>query len=186
MRVAFLLLSLSLAGCATVSTTQPDRGLPHVAAAVARPAMPADAAWNILRDISVAHEYVPGVTKVEVTTSNREGIGASRRIYQGEGDDGFDETVLQWEDGRGFLLRLHDGEEPAQFPMGEAYFRYAIEAEGKDRCKVNLSLSYEMRGGWLGKVLQQLVGGFVQSRIDETAKSLETYYERRYAERTGG
>ena len=46
--------------------------------------MPRAQAWERLRDLTLAHRYVPGLTKTELHAGPREGVGASRRVYQGE------------------------------------------------------------------------------------------------------
>ena len=66
--------------------------------------------WAKLRDLSLAHDYVPGVDAVEILTTQQEGVGASRRIFQDNGQT-LDETVVEWEEGRGFVIRLHVGDQ---------------------------------------------------------------------------
>ena len=78
--------------------------------------MPRAAAWSRLRDLTLAHNYVPGLVKTEVTTALREGVGASRRVYQTQAR-WIDETVTEWADGQGFLIRLHRGDQGAPPPF---------------------------------------------------------------------
>jgi hypothetical protein len=67
--------------------------------------MPRTRAREILRDLSVAHRCVPGLVRTQIRTVQTAGVGASRRVYR-KGDRSLDETVIEWEDGHGFLLRL--------------------------------------------------------------------------------
>jgi hypothetical protein len=39
-------------------------------------AMPREQVWDKMRDLSRPHFYVPGVTGCEITTAQREGVGA--------------------------------------------------------------------------------------------------------------
>ena len=38
-------------------------------------------AWQRLRDLTLAHNYVPDVVRVEITTEKKEGVGASRKVF---------------------------------------------------------------------------------------------------------
>lgn len=118
-------------------------------------AMPRARAWEKLRDLSVAQNYVPGVTGVELTTGQREGVGASRRVFS-KGRPPLDETVVEWQDGTGFMLKLHNGEKPPA-PFKEAYFSYALADAPDGQTLFRGTLSYEMPWGAFGKLLDALV-----------------------------
>ena len=60
--------------------------------------MPREQAWEKLKDLSLAHNYVPGLVKTEITTSEKTGIGASRKVYQTQ-TKGINETVTEQEFG---------------------------------------------------------------------------------------
>ncbi|MBM3594894.1 MAG: hypothetical protein FJX31_03660, partial [Alphaproteobacteria bacterium] len=70
--------------------------------------MPREQVWEKLRDLSLAHNYVPGVTAVRIDTTQREGVGTSRTVTIKNGSQ-LQETVEEWTDGHGFLIRLHKG-----------------------------------------------------------------------------
>ena len=42
--------------------------------------LPLAQCWEKARNFGVAHHYVPGVIKTEITTDKKEGLGASRRV----------------------------------------------------------------------------------------------------------
>ena len=44
--------------------------------------IPVSKAWEKLRDLSLAHNYVPGIVKTELVSEQREGVGASRYVYR--------------------------------------------------------------------------------------------------------
>ena len=139
--------------------------------------VPRDQAWEKLRDISQAHNYVPGIIKTEVTTSKTEGVGASRKVYQSE-TKGLDETVIEWNEGQGFLIRLHRGEEGAPPPFKDASFRYRIEDAGNGQTALTTSLIFTMRWGAFGDFLhRRLLAGIFRTTIRDVALSMKAYYE---------
>lgn len=139
--------------------------------------VPREQAWEKLRDISMAHNYVPGIVKTEVTTGNKEGIGASRKVYQTE-TRGLDETVIEWNEGHGFLIRLHRGENGAPPPFKVASFRYRIEDAGNGQTALTTSLIFTMRWGVFGSFLHdRLLAGVFRSTIRDVALSMKAFYE---------
>ena len=87
--------------------------------------MPRAAAWEKLRDITVAHNYVPGIVNTRIVSERAEGVGASRYVYR-NAKSFIQETVVEWEEGSGFLIRLHRGDKPAP-PFRNAWFRYQLD-----------------------------------------------------------
>jgi hypothetical protein len=133
-------------------------------------------AWDILRDLSKAHYYVPGLVNTEITTEKTTGVGASRMVYQSE-TKGIDETVEEWNEGHGFLIRLHKGDKGAPAPFSKGHFRYAIEDQG-DGTQLTCSLIYTMRWGVLGVVLDKLLLNFIMRRIiADVTLSMRFFYE---------
>ncbi|MDG2272547.1 MAG: hypothetical protein P8L39_09590, partial [Halioglobus sp.] len=43
--------------------------------------IPHSAAWDRLQDISLAHNYVPGIIKTEIVSAQLQGVCASRYVY---------------------------------------------------------------------------------------------------------
>lgn len=135
--------------------------------------MPREKAWEKLRDFTLAPNYVPGVDAVEITTEKKEGVGASRRVLPKR----MDETVVEWNEGYGFLLRLHNGDNGPPAPFREAGFRYAMEDAG-NRTKFTMALMYTMRMGGFGRLLDKLfVGRFVMGAVRDVAISLKYFFE---------
>lgn len=133
-------------------------------------------AWQLLRDLSLAHNYVPGIIDTRMTTEKREGVGASRKVYRSE-TGAIDETVVEWNEGYGFLIRLHCGDAGPPFPFREAHFRYAIESEG-EHTRLTTSLAYEMRWGAIGRLLDKvLLRRIVGARIRNVALSQKMFFE---------
>lgn len=138
--------------------------------------MPRAAVWEGLKDLTRAPLYVPNLTGVEVTTARREGVGASRRVFQKTGKP-LDETVEQWDDGYGFLLKLHVGEKPPA-PFKRASFDYRLADGPGGTTLFRPSLSYELPWGPLGKMLDALVvRRFARSNLQAVAESFKRHYE---------
>jgi len=142
-------------------------------------AMPRQRAWEILRDLSVAHRYVPGLVRTEIRTAQTAGVGASRRVFR-KGERGLDETVIEWEDGHGFLLRLSEPDGAAPAPFARATFRYWLDdMPGQpERSRMTITLDYEPRWGAVGRLLDRLVlARQVVKMQEELARRIKAYYE---------
>jgi hypothetical protein len=129
-------------------------------------------AWARLRDLSLAPHYVPGLTGCQFHPGAREGLGASRRVFR-KGGQWLDESVVQWQDGVGFVLMLHKASNGAPFPFREASFSYTLQPEG-DATRITLQMSYSLRGGWL--VEKFLAKAFINV-VRQIAENLKAYYE---------
>jgi hypothetical protein len=137
--------------------------------------IPISKAWEKLRDLSLAHNYVPGIVKTELVSEQREGVGASRYVYR-NAKSYIQETVEEWQEGTGFLIHLHKGDKPAP-PFKDAWFRYALEDCGNEQTRLTTTLMYEMPWGGLGNWLGARMAGFVKATISDVAVSMKLYYE---------
>jgi hypothetical protein len=135
--------------------------------------MPGEQAWNILRDLTLSGNYVPGITHAEITTDIKEGVGASRRVYP----IAMDETVIEWREGHGFVLKLHFGEGKPTFPFEAANCSLMLE-DGWNRTKLHHALMYTIRFGIVGKILDRLIlNRIVKSRIRKITDNMKYFYE---------
>ncbi len=127
--------------------------------------LPLSEAWAKLRDISLAHNYVPGIVKTEIVSEQVEGVGPSRYVYRNQ-KSYIQETVQEWQEGKGFLIHLHRGDKPAP-PFKDAWFRYALADGGNGQTQLTTSLSYELPwgrlGAWLGRKMASFVNVFPMS-----------------------
>lgn len=130
------------------------------------------AAWAKLRDLSLAPHYVPGLTGCQFHPGAREGLGASRRVFR-KGGQWLDETVVQWQEGVGFVLILHKASAGAPFPFREACFSYTLQAEG-DVTRITTQMSYSLRGG---RLVEGLLGKAFNKVVREIAENLKACYE---------
>lgn len=141
--------------------------------------MPRQQAWEKLRNLGLAHHYVPGIVDTRITSTHKEGVGASRNVYQKRGGY-LQETVTEWIDGEGFTLRLHKGEQDA--PFKNAWFRYQLTDVGggtaKPATRLTTTMGYTLPMGAVGALLDRLLlRKIIQDVIGKVALSLKHYYE---------
>lgn len=129
-------------------------------------------AWTKLRDLSLAPQYVPGLTGGQLHPGPREGLGASRRVFR-KGGQWLDESVVQWRDGEGFVLMLHKGNAGAPFPFRQATFEYRLQAQG-DATQITTRMHYSLRGG---RIVEALLGKAFIKVVQQIAENLKVHYE---------
>lgn len=160
-----LILCASRAGAST-----------HCAAVMVEVDLPARMAWELLSDFSLAHNYVPDLTATEIMSSQRQGVGAHRRVYQ-SGGDYLEETITQWYPGSGFVIRLHKAEQPMA-PFERALFTYRLDEVATKRTLVTLSLQVDMPwgivGDWLG---EWVITPLLRKNLVQIAAGMKYFYE---------
>jgi len=133
-------------------------------------------AWQKLSDLGQAHMYVPDLTGTEITTNAKTGIGASRRVYSQRPP--LIETVVEWNEGSGFTLKLHndygDGV-PPMFSM--ASFVYEISAESTTTTRLSNTMEFEMKWGAIGNLLAKLIAKPMQQMQEQIVYGQKLYYE---------
>lgn len=146
--------------------------MPAIASHSVRLDLSPQAAWTKLRDLSLAPHYVPGLTGCQFHPGATEGLGASRRVLR-KGGQYLDESVVQWQEGKGFVLRLHKGGNDSPFPFRQASFSYALQAEG-DATRITLQMRYSLRGG---RLMELFLGKAFNKVVRQIAENLKAYYE---------
>jgi hypothetical protein len=150
--------------------------MPSTASYEVEIALPRATIWEGLRDLTRAPFYVPGLTGVEITTAAREGVGASRRVFQKNGKP-LDETVIEWDEGYGFKLRLHNGDKPLG-PFAEAWFDYRLADAPDGGVLFRPALGYAMPWGPLGAMLDRLmINRFARGNTRKVAENFKRHYE---------
>jgi hypothetical protein len=139
-------------------------------------AMPRAEAWAKLRDLTLAQYYVPGVMRIEITTTQREGVGASRRAYC-KGRPPVDETVILWEDGWGYTIKLHNGHKPPT-PFKQAQFTYWLDDAPGGETRMRATMSYEPPFGILGRLMNALLlRHLLPATLNSIGRGLKQVYE---------
>jgi len=165
--IAVLLLTL-LPGLAAAEV--------HRASVEVTAALPRAAAWVVLSDFSLAHNYVPGLVRTEIMSVQQGGVGAHRRVYDEDGDY-LEETIVEWHEGEGFVISLHDGEEPMA-PFNQVDFIYALADSGSATTHIELALVFDMPWGWLGDyVAQWFIVPMMEDNLVQVAAGMKHFYE---------
>jgi hypothetical protein len=132
-------------------------------------------AWEKLRDFTAAIHYVPGLTSAEIITERREGVGASREVCQGKRV--LNETIIEWNEGSGMVLRLHRGDKGPMPPMTEAWYDYGLEERDGKVFLVN-AMRYEIGLGFLGPLLDKIgIGKVIANAVRDSTIAQKIYYE---------
>ena len=135
-----------------------------------------DTAWSLLQDFSLAHNYVPGLTRTEIMSDATSGVGAHRRVYDMDGGY-IEETIYRWEPGSGFTIRLHEGEKPMA-PFKSVFFDYALVDAGKGKTRIELALRFVMPWGGLGDWIgRQFIVPTMEESLIEVAAGMKSFYE---------
>ena len=133
-------------------------------------------AWEKLSDLSQAHLYVPDLTGTEITTDAKVGVGASRRVYSQRPP--LIETVIEWNEGSGFVLRLHNDKGDGVPPMfSRATFEYRISAESDSTTRLSNSMEFDMKWGAFGNVMAKLITKPMQQMQAQIVYGQRLYYE---------
>lgn len=136
--------------------------------------LPREQAWQLMQDITVPHRYVPGLIRTEFHTEQKQGVGASRRVFKKM--MAMDETVTEWHEGYGLRLRLHDGARDKPFPG--AFFVYRIDDAPDNKTLFTATMGYSFPFGRLGQWLNRwLIAPIVRGQIRDVALAVKHYYE---------
>ncbi len=134
------------------------------------------ACWAILRNLTEAANYIPGVTKIDIVSENLEGIHAHRQVYLSYEKDPIDEYVEEWIDGTGFTLRLEKNGKSV-FPWFNAFgFKYHIsKLNSITLCRLTITYTprIEVFIGLQGIVFDH----FLRRELRVIGKRMKTYYE---------
>ena len=138
--------------------------------------------WLLMRDLGISHHYVPGLLDTKIVSDNKTGMGAQRRVYT-KPEKWLLETVVEWNEGSGFLLSLENMQGGAPGPFSEAFFRYQLSdnpdsSDSKSSCICELTLYFKMRFGLLGSILARLLRGEFEKRNQLIADRLKDYYDK--------
>lgn len=133
--------------------------------------------WAQLRDLRIARHYVTGASAIDYNAGPRGGLGASRRVHLRKG--GYvDETVVTWQEGRGFTLNLHVCEQ-APKPFKWAKFQYELTDAPNGQSLLRGVFSYEVGGGLIGRVFDSLLlRRAIQSSHAALGSRMQKFYER--------
>jgi hypothetical protein len=144
--------------------------------------MSMEKAWDIMQDLTVPDKYVPGVYKCMMHTEKTKGVGTSRRVWKkmyGFFPVELDETVVEWNEGTGFKLHLHNGDKD-RAPLPKSYFIYNLRPANPtgDKTLFTGTMGYTFWGGSLGALIDvPFVYPGVKMEIRSVVLAIKYYYE---------
>ncbi|AMO54746.1 hypothetical protein GZ77_23910 [Endozoicomonas montiporae] len=133
--------------------------------------------WEKLSDLSQLQSYLLFVDDSEVTKLQKKGEGTQRTIYL-KNKHNVQEEVIEWDQGQGFVLRLH---KPSFFlPFHDVETRYRIESDDEAGLRTDLAVTLTVRPrfGLLGRwLLAPFMTTRFQRLLDDLADGLKYYCE---------
>lgn len=139
--------------------------------------LPRAEVWKRLTDLTIPHKYVPGLRDCRMATGQKQGVGASRRVFTTSGME-MDETVVEWNEGKGFVIKLHDGAKSPPPIFREASFHYILEDAPGGMTKFLPTMTYTLKFGVLGSLLDKLlINMIVRSNMKKVGLGLKQFYE---------
>ena len=120
--------------------------------------------WAALTNIEELEKYDPTVLKSTATTALKSGIGAARKVNMKDGKNWFEEkcTVLKTHDALTYELTA------CSFPAHALKHSYSFENMGGGKVKVKQEMQYQMKFGFLGKIMDALM---VRKQSDKGIKA---------------
>lgn len=112
---------------------------------------PAERVWRVLADLEAVQHYNPMVARARYTSSNREGVGASRHCdFKPKGFA--KEQVVGWEPGKAITFEMAE----SSWPL--AFMRWRTNlSPGEAGTLLVQDTEYRFKFGPLGKLLDALV-----------------------------
>lgn len=118
--------------------------------------------WTVLARLDALHEYDPGISRSEIRSGRREGVGADRHCELKAGG-WFRERVTSWVPERELELTLYD----CTLPVLKLRHQYRL-VEEPSGTRVEQIQEYTLKYGVLGVLLDAL---FVRRKWDAGVKS---------------
>ena len=129
--------------------------------------------WSILENFGAVAQWVPSMKRSYLIGEQKTGVGTRRKLHHAWGFR-MQETVTEWSTGHSFSFDVMQ----VPFPMKDVRETWVIEHENS-QTTVATSVSYDMRFGVLGMVLDALVVQHIVRREMRTGLvGLKQYAER--------
>jgi len=138
--------------------------------------LPIDQCWDKLKDYSAPHNYVPDVLDTKIIGDQKEGVGALRKVYMPNATDGLDETVIEWNEGSGFTIRMHKGDKRAIPIFDEIRFQYLIKDAGNNQTWFRPTMMFKPRFG-LRTLSNLLIKKQMVKTLAVIGQSMKEFYE---------
>ena len=116
------------------------------------------AVWDAMADFGSAATWAPGMRKSSLKGEKKTGVGTYRVLRHAWGFK-IEEIVTEWTEGAGYSFKLVK----APFPMREVCETWVLRP-GNNQALLNITVSYDMRLGVLGALLDAVLVRFVVAR----------------------
>jgi len=108
--------------------------------------------WNTLNTVDILDRYDPTVKKSVATSKIKTGLGACRKVKMKDGKNWFEEKCTVSEPNKNLKFELM----ACSFPVHSLNHTYSFEEFGNE-VKVKQVMRYQMKFGFLGKILNTLM-----------------------------
>lgn len=125
---------------------------------------PIERIWEALTNIEELEQYDPTVLKSTATTSSKSGIGAARKVNMKDGKNWFEETCTALKPHEALTYELTN----CSFPVHALNHSYSFENMDGGKVRVKQVMEYQMKYGFLGKILDALM---VKKQSDKGIKA---------------
>ncbi len=123
---------------------------------------PFEKIWKALTEVDMLDKYDPTVKKSTSLSDIRRGVGAKRKIEMLDGKNWFEEQCTVHRPNEALTYELT----ACSFPVHKLKHSYSFEKIGT-QTKVKQVMQYEMRYGFLGKIMDTLI---VRNQSDKGIK----------------
>jgi hypothetical protein len=107
--------------------------------------------WALLAEFSTVSQWAPQVKESHAIGKGERCVGAGRHCEL-DGFGAIDEIITTWEEGTGFVYSVSP-----LGPLDKAFSAWWLTPIGNDRCRLRVTLSYDLRFGAFGKMMHSLV-----------------------------
>jgi len=111
----------------------------------------ASVAWDLLKDFGHVSNWAPSVTKSYYLGTQTSGIGTGRHCDIA-GFGSIQEVITDWQEGKGFTYSV-----TPLGPLAKSRSTWWLEHVDDQTTKLQVTFSYDLRYGLLGKILHKLV-----------------------------
>jgi len=130
-------------------------------------------AWKELPIFSIPHKYISFLQNTIIIGKQTSGLGATRRVFTKY--NYMDETIIKWEEGSGFTLKLHRNKQ-APSPFTSATFAYQIKSIDEYSCELTGIFNYNIGFGIIGRIINQLfLGAIIRFNIRRVIMGMKAY-----------
>jgi|SRR5688500_11131125 len=113
---------------------------------------PIEKIWAALATVDQLEKYDPTVKRSKAISSAKFGLGATRKVEMKDGKNWFEERCTVWNPNHELAYELM----ACSFPVHKLSHAYRFEHVG-NKVKVKQLMTYEMKYGLFGKVLDVLI-----------------------------